>query len=90
MTGYNSYESGPAQDPYYQNGSFNAGIPEQYGPPDSANGFNQGYGNYEGALKSCRSPELLGRQSRVFYEGPTWRSVSVSCIRSCTSEVISM
>ena len=51
MTGYSSYESGPAQDPYYQNGSFNTGLPEQYGTPDSANGYNQGYGNYEGALK---------------------------------------
>lgn len=56
--GYNSYDSAPAapQDPYYQNGSYNAGIPAQYGSATDASGsYDQNYGNYnEGALDKLR------------------------------------
>ncbi|TCD65469.1 hypothetical protein EIP91_002587 [Steccherinum ochraceum] len=49
MGGYNSYESGPPQDNYYQNqnGSFNGGMPAQYGSSDMSGGYDQGYGNHE-------------------------------------------
>lgn len=50
MGGYNGYESGPPQDPYY-NGSFDAGMQGQYVPPPDSGDYDEGYGNYEGALE---------------------------------------
>lgn len=53
--GYNGYDAGPPQDNYYtnnSNGSFSGGMPGQYDSPDAASGYDQGYGNYEGALES--------------------------------------
>ncbi|CAL1694305.1 unnamed protein product [Somion occarium] len=47
MGGYTSYDSG-AQDTYYQNGSYNAGMPGQYGSTTDASGaYDQNYGSYE-------------------------------------------
>lgn len=51
LGGYNNYDA-PPQDPYYQNGSYNAAVPDQYGSStDPSTNYDQGYGNtYEGAL----------------------------------------
>ena len=58
MGGYNNFESGPPQDTYYQNGSYGSGPPDQYGGPDPSGGYDQGYGDYEGALElSCPTSE---------------------------------
>lgn len=54
MSGFNvSYESAPGQDPFYQNGNFNANGPGQY---------NQGYGGYEGALISHVANDSVPRR----------------------------
>ena len=49
--GYTGYEPGPPQERYY-NSSFNGGMQGQYGPPPDVGGFDEGFGNYEGALES--------------------------------------
>ena len=43
--GYGSYDT-PPQDSYYQNGA-------QY-PPPGPDSYSQGYGSYEGTLKTLR------------------------------------
>lgn len=53
VTPYNSYDNGP-QDPFYQNTGYSGPPPPvQYGgPPGPSDGYNQGFGNFEGALEN--------------------------------------
>jgi hypothetical protein len=51
-TAYNNYDSGP-QDPFYQNGGYGGGPPNQFGGPSGpTDGYSQGFGNFEGALEN--------------------------------------
>lgn len=52
---YNNYDA-PSQDSFYQNGTGSYGgggpsTPTQFNAPAVSDGYNQGYGNYEGALE---------------------------------------
>ena len=54
MGAYSNYETAPPQDPFLQNGSYGGGPSAQFTappPPTSSDGYNQGYGNFEGALE---------------------------------------
>jgi len=53
MGAYSNYEATPSQDPFYQNGSYDAVSSAQFGAPSTtSDGFNQGYGTYEGTLET--------------------------------------
>lgn len=72
MGGYNSYESGPPQEPFYGNGSFDAGM-GQYGQQQQSDSgdFDEGFGNYEGALEPISKVEQQQEQqiTRSCHEG---------------------
>lgn len=54
MGAYSNYDTAPpSQDPFYQNNGYGGPPSAQFGTPQAAasDGYDQSYGNYEGALE---------------------------------------
>ncbi|KAI0361092.1 hypothetical protein OH77DRAFT_1492225 [Trametes cingulata] len=64
MGGYNNYQSGPPQDPYYQNGNFAAPGPGQYNGSDNAGGFDQSFGYEDGSDYNYNQGGGYGRSQK--------------------------
>ncbi|KAI0375490.1 hypothetical protein BV20DRAFT_960662 [Pilatotrama ljubarskyi] len=61
MGGYDNYQSGPPQDPYYQNGSYAAPGPGQYNASDAGGGFDQSFGYEDGSDSNYNQGGGYGR-----------------------------